>query len=180
MKSMLRTLLVAATATLVAGSAIAQTKTAPPSVPKNAKPANTAKVAQAGKGTTAAKPAAAAGEKFWGGVTKDPVKDGMFKFGSADPKRKGTFTVDSKGAKVTDKSGKFASLKNLTAGSSVTVMGTLKGTTIKATSIQITYLRTDAKGGAGVKAVSKADEAKGTTKPTKAKPPTKGGGTTKP
>lgn len=134
MKSMLRMMLVAAAATLMVTGAFAQTKTAPPTAPKGAKPANQ-------KAPTAvppkAPPKAPMGDKFWGITTKDPVKDGKFVFGSADPKKKGQFTVDTKGARITDKSGKFFSVNNIKPGSSVTVMGKATGMNIKATSVTV-------------------------------------------
>ena len=160
MKSMLRMMLVAAAATLMVTGAFAQTKTAPPTAPKGAKPANP-------KAPQAAPPKAppkAMGDKFWGTTTKDAVKDGKFVFGSADPKKKGQFTVDTKGAKITDKAGKFFSVNNIKPGSSVTVMGKATGMTIKATAVTVNFVP-------GTKPATAPTAPKaGSVKPTSSKP----------
>ena len=159
MKSMLRTLLVAAVATVMVSGAFAQTKTAPPTAPKGTKPTSPK--------VLPAPPKAPMGDKFWGGVTKDPIKDGVFKFGSADKNRKGTFSVETKGARVVDKAGKFVSVKDLKPGANVTVMGKLTGTTIKATVVTVNYV--PGKTG-GPSTVSKPAAG---VKPAGTKPPTK-------
>ncbi len=169
MKPLLRIFFATTMAMLMVTGAMAQTKTKPPTAPKNARPAN-----PRGHATTATSQAKAPiGDKFWGTVTKDPMKDNTFKFGSADKKHPGKFTVDAKTAKVVDKAGKAASLKSLTPGSTVTIYGTAKGLTLKANKIEITFIRKMGKTGSTTTS-TRSTHTGGTTKTS-----SHGGGTTK-
>ena len=131
MKPTLRMILAAAAATMMVTGAFAQT---------HSKPATTHKPAKSSTAKSSEHMKLPAGDKFWGTVTKDAIKDGKFTFGSANKHQKGSFVVDTTGAKITDKAGKSFTLSSLKPGSSVTVFGKATKNAIKANAVIVNYV----------------------------------------
>lgn len=78
------------------------------------------------------------------GIIKSPgVKDGKFQMGAMGKKNKGTWTIDTAGAKVADKEGKAVAVADLSPGSIVGVTGAIdaKAKTIKADKVTVSFLK---------------------------------------
>lgn len=75
--------------------------------------------------------------KISGMVRGATIKGKTFEIGA----RGGPFTIDATKAKITTKDGKDFDLSKLTGGSNVSAWGKMDGKSMKATKVQINYLR---------------------------------------